>query len=168
MYPLALSLSSLFHHLRIPIQFFSLACVYFRLFKFTRHICTHTNTNTKRKGPVDANVLSGRTAKPDSVCLWRVGGSIYTSSLHRQFTQYTFGKKKICISLRLLHVRIYSQILYVCLSGRSSSSQLEHSDTNLALFRFFFYIFLLLFQSVIWISMRKIESRRMYRPLYIQ
>lgn len=94
MYPLALSLSSLFHHLRIPIQFFSLACVYFRLFKFTRHICTHTNTNTKRKGPVDANVLSGRTAKPDSVCLWRVGGSIYTSSLHRQFTQYTFGKKK--------------------------------------------------------------------------
>ena len=32
-------------HLRIPIQFF--LCVYFRLFKFTRHICTHTHTHTQ-------------------------------------------------------------------------------------------------------------------------
>lgn len=72
---------SLSLHLRIPIQFFSV-CVYFRLFKFTRHICVDTHTH-KYKYKRPASSRCERAVRPngeglsDSVCLWRESGYLY-------------------------------------------------------------------------------------------
>lgn len=126
---------------------FFCVCIFSVIQIHSAYMCRHTHTNTNTKGgglpPVDANVLSGRTAKASLILfVYDESRGIYTSLLHRQFTQYL--RKNVYKPRRLYTPPcryIYSQILsiyssvYLVLFFHYWNTI---SDTNLALFFLYF------------------------------
>lgn len=94
-----LSSLSLYHHLSIPIQFFSV-CVYFRLFKFTRHICVDTHTQIQIQKE-EACLQSMRTCCPAErrrplwFCLFMTRVGVFILVCCIASSHNTFGKMYI-------------------------------------------------------------------------